>query len=229
MPSPRQLVFDLPHRRAYGAEDFFVSASNAAAVELVDQWPDWPHWAAVVVGSSGAGKSHLANVWRHRSDATLVTANSLTERVVSDFEAHGALCVENLDRGISDATLLFHLLNLAREHKRSILLTTRTPPGELDIALPDLRSRLRALPKVELEAPDEGLLRAVLVKLFSDRQLTVEPLVINYLILRMERSMEAAASLVEEIDKLALSMQRRVTRSLAQDALTRVTGTMDQH
>ncbi len=218
-PAPRQLVLDLPHRSALEAEDFFVSQSNSAAVQLVDQWPEWPHWAAVVVGPVGAGKSHLANVWRHRSNAMTVAASELSESIVGAFETQGALCVEDLDHGIADQTALFHLLNMAREHKLSILLTTRAAPGEMDIALPDLRSRLRALPVVEIAPPDEGLLKAVLVKLFADRQLSVEPQLIDYIAVRMERSMDGAACVVAEIDRLSLAMRRRVTRPVAQAAL----------
>lgn len=216
---PSQLVFDLPHRHALGAEDFLVSAANAMAVELVDAWPDWPHWAAVVTGSAGCGKSHLANVWRLRSNADEVTAWELNDGAIAKLETARALVVEDLDRGISDERVLFHLLNVARQEKMTILLTSKVAPGELDIALPDLRSRLRALPLVTVQAPDEQLLRVVLVKLFSDRQLVVDPQVINYIALRMERSMKAAGEIVEKIDKRGLAMRRKVTRQLAQAVL----------
>src|SRR5262249_7565030 len=114
---------------------------------------------------------------------------------------------------------LFHLLNLVREHKLSMLLTSRLPPGELEVALPDLRSRLRALPLVAISAPDEALLKAVLVKHFADRQLAVEHPVISYIALHMERSMEAAAAIVAEIDRRALATHRKVTRALAGEVL----------
>ena len=220
----RQLTFDLPHRPAQGAEDFFVSASNAAAVDLIDRWPDWQHWAALVVGPQGAGKSHLAHVWQRRSGAATVTGDSLGEDAIGALQTSRALVVEDIDRGIADQKLLFHLLNVAREHKLSILLTSRQAPGELDIALPDLRSRLRAAPLIRIEAPDEALLRAVLVKLFADRQLTVEPHVIEYIALHIERSMQAANDVVAVIDRTALALQRRVTRAVAAAALQEIQG-----
>lgn len=217
--APRQLVLDLAHRQALGEEDFLVSGSNAAAVELIDRWPGWTHPASVVVGPEGSGKSHLANVWRLRSSADLMAARALTDAAVAALPDCAALVVEDLDRGIGDERALFHLLNRARESKLSVLLTSRSAPGELDVRIPDLRSRLRALPLIELDAPDEVLLKAVLVKLFCDRQLNVEPAVIDYLSLRMERSMEAAARVVAAVDRLALSMHRKVTRPLAAEAL----------
>ena len=217
--APRQLVFDLAHRQALGAEDFLVSRSNEAAVEMIDRWPHWPHPASLVAGPQGSGKSHLANVWRLRSAADVISAGALDDAAVAVLPDGGALVVEDLDRGIADEKALFHLLNRARESKLAVLITSRIPPGEQEFRVPDLRSRLRALPLVEVQPPDEILLKAVLVKLFSDRQLNVEPPVIDYLSLRMERSMAAANRIVAAVDRLALAKHRKVTRPLAAEAL----------
>lgn len=221
--SPRQLTLALPHRSALGLEDFLVGPANAAAVDLVDSWPNWPHWAAFVQGPEGAGKSHLGHVWRLRSGASRVTAREIGQAALDDLARHGALLVEDLHEGVGDEQAMFHALNLAREHKWSILATSRLAPGELDVRLPDLRSRLRALPLVAISEPDEGLLAAVLVKLFADRQLEVEPHVIGYLVRHMERSLGAASRVVAEADRLALAMQRKVTRAVAAAALQRET------
>jgi chromosomal replication initiation ATPase DnaA len=219
---PQQLVFDLPHRAALGAEDFLVSGCNGAAVSMIDRWPDWPSPAVAVAGSAGSGKSHLVNVWRTKSGAERVEAPSLAEGAIARLERTRALAVEHLEHGIGDERVLFHLLNLAREQKFSILLTGRTAPAELEIGLPDLRSRLRALPLVRILAPDDALLKALLVKLFADRQLKVEPQIVTHLALHMERSTEAAVRVVQEVDRLALSSHRKVTRALAVEALARL-------
>jgi chromosomal replication initiation ATPase DnaA len=216
--TPEQLVFELPHRAAMGLEDFLVSDSNAAAVALVDRWPDWPVGAAVLVGPKGSGKTHLANVWRLRSGAALARASDLSRERVPDFAAAGALVVEDIPT-LTDQAALFHLLNLVREQRLQILLTTDTAPGDLRIELPDLFSRLKALPLAAIAAPDDALLRAVLVKLFADRQIGVEPHIIDYVLVRMERSMSAAESFVSEADRRALVLQRRVTRAIAAAAL----------
>jgi len=217
--TPSQLVLDLAHRPALQAEDFLVSPSNQAAVDFVDRWPDWPMASAIVVAPARAGKTHLANVWRRMSGAARLEAQRIAESDVA--WARGALLIEDLHAGIGDERVLFHLLNLARERRMSMLLTSRAPPGELALALPDLRSRLRALPVVAIAPPDEALLRAVLVKHFADRQLAVEPHVIGYLALHMEQSMEAAATVVAEVDAAALASHRRVTRALAAEVLAR--------
>jgi chromosomal replication initiation ATPase DnaA len=219
--TPEQLTFDLPFRSALGREDFLVSRSNTAAVALVDAWPAWAHWAGVVAGEAGSGKSHLVTVWQARSEAVRVSAPELSEALVASFAEARALAVEDLHAGIGDERVLFHLLNLAREHRLSILLTSRRPPGELAIALPDLRSRLRAIPIARIEPPDEALLGALLVKLFADRQLAVEPHVVSYIARHIARSTEAATGIVAELDRRSLATRRKVTRALAAELLRR--------
>lgn len=218
-PSFQQLVFDLPHRPAFGAEDFFVSVSNQRAVELLDLWPAWPSWAVIVVGPAGSGKSHLTHVWRMQADAACLDAAGLSEESVALLERHKTLVVENIDRGINNEKVLFHILNTAQQQRLSVLMTSRAAPGDIAAGLPDLRSRLRALPVVTIAPPDAALLTAVLVKLFADRQLRVAPPVITYLALRIERSVAAAARVVDIIDRHSLSARRKITRPLVAEAL----------
>ena len=216
---PAQLVLELPHLAAHGRDDFLVLSSNLAAVEMIDRWPNWPHPALILVGPEGSGKTHLAQVWRGRSGATTITSEQLRESELERLASADGVIVENVDRGQADERIFFHLLNLARERGIAMLLTARTPPGEWQVRLPDLRSRLRSLPVATIASPDDSLLKAVLVKLFADRQLAVSPKVIDHIALRMERSMGAAVRLVEEIDRRALAERRKVTRQLAGDAL----------
>ena len=222
--TPRQLAFDIPHRTALGLEDFLVSQSNAAAVSLVDRWPDWPVRAAVIAGPAGSGKSHLVNVWCVKSQARVVSAADVTTENVPELAAAGALGVEDVDKGTLDERALFHLLNLVREQRLFVLMTTATRPGDLQISLPDFSSRFKALPLAEIDAPDDALLSAVLVKQFSDRQLIVDPAVISYCLVRMERSMDTARRLVNEIDKLALALRKGVSRGLVAKALDNIAG-----
>jgi len=219
---PDQLVLALPHRQALEAQDFLVSRSNAAAVEVIDGWPEWPLPALLVVGPTGSGKSHLVNVWRLKSRAEVVSGAALGESAVQSFEARRALAIEDIDCGLGSEQVLFHILNLAREKAGSVLMTSRAAPGEMTISLPDLRSRLRATPPLLIAPPDESLLKSVLVKLFSDRQLAVEPHVVSYLALHMDRSMETATRVVALCDRLSLAMQRKVTRAVAGAALAAI-------
>jgi chromosomal replication initiation ATPase DnaA len=225
---PRQLAFDLPVRAALGAEDFMASRANADALALIDLWPAWPHWAAVVVGPAQSGKSHLAHVWRFRSNAIVSTARDMHNGLAVAFREAKALVVEELEQGCNDEQMLFHLLNIAREHKLSILLTSRIAPGDLAVTFPDLRSRLRALPVVHITAPDDALLETVLVKHFADRQLSVEPATVSYIVRNMERSFSAAAAVVDAIDRRSLEAKRRVTKLLAKTVMIELGGSPDQ-
>ena len=219
---PRQLVLDLAHRPALGAEDFLVSGSNAAAVAMIDRWPDWPHASAIIAGPARSGKTHLAHVWQLRSGAGIVSGPSLGEDALPLLARCRALIVEDVDRGLASERALFHLLNLAREEGGSLLLTSARPAGELQIGLADLRSRMRALPIVRIDPPDESLLRALLVKLFYDRQLAVGPHVVGHIARHIERATAAAARVVEEIDREALATHRKVTRALAAAVMERL-------
>lgn len=216
-----QLVFDLPHRPALGADDFLVSACNEAAVEVIDAWPDWPQPVQLIEGPGGCGKSHLANVWRQKADAELWESASLSKPRVSRMSPGSAVILEDLDDSDFDELSLFHLMNLSKQNGISLLLTARVPPARWDIRLPDLISRLRAVPVAMIGAPDDVLLSAVLLKHFADRQLNVEPQVIKFLARRMIRSMEVANRLVAEIDRAALATGKKITRQFCGEILER--------
>ena len=208
----KQLVLELPQRTAVGRDDFLVTSSNAAAVAMIDQWPGWPSPAIVLLGPPGSGKSHLVEVWRQRSGAARIGIAGLREDAVPGLLSSGALAVEDAPGEGLDETALFHLLNYARQQESSLLITASQHPGQWRVSLPDLRSRLRALPVAELGAPDDSLLRGVLVKLFADRQIAVEESIISYLVVRMPRSLDAARVVVAEIDRKALEDKAEVSR-----------------
>lgn len=209
---PQQLVFDLPVRAAVGRLDFFVSIANEAAVGLIDRWPDWPASTLFLVGPPGSGKSHLARVWCGASGAALLDAGELSTETVPEALAGRALALEDAPGEGLDERAFFHLMNHAREHRACVLVTTQTLPALWPIGLADLSSRLRASPVAELKAPDDALLRAVLVKQFADRQIAVDEAVVSYLLSHMERSFDAARRLAAEIDARALAERSEVTR-----------------
>jgi chromosomal replication initiation ATPase DnaA len=198
----------------FSRDDFLEGPSNAMALRLVERWPDWPARVVAIVGPEGSGKSHLADIWANKTGARRLSARALDQTAVPRALATGALALENVAEPL-DEIALFHLLNLAKEDDATVLLTARQPPAQWAIRLPDLVSRLRALPVVELAAPDDTLLRAVLVKLFVDRQLAVDESLISYLVARIERSFAAARAAVAALDREALRQRRPVTRALA--------------
>ena len=216
----RQLAFDLPGLQALTREHFFVAPSNALALQTVDAWRDWPDRKLLLVGPEGAGKTHLAHIWAALADAVILPAETLAGADIASL-AGRAVVVENADRIGAAEAQLFHLHNLATTNG-ALLLTARTPPRDWGLTLPDLTSRMQATHLARLDAPDDALLSAVLVKLFADRQVAVPATLIPYLISRMPRSIGAARALVTALDAEALAAGRPITRSLAGAALDRL-------
>lgn len=217
-----QLLLDLPQREALGREDFLVTSSNTAAVELIDQWPNWPSYAAIIVGPESSGKSHLVEVWRQRSAALKVQASDLTTDKVPQLFAGETVAVEDLNPNAFDERAIFHALNFAKQEGRNILFTSRIAPNHMAFRIPDLASRLNALPIVQINAPDDALLRGVLVKLFADRQLAVDEGLIKYTLLRMPRSLATARKLVSDIDHLALAEKAEVSKALVSRVIAKL-------
>ena len=217
--APRQLAFDLPLDPRYGREDFLVSPSNERAYGLIERWPDWPDRVLHLTGPKGSGKSHLASIWATSAHAWTIDAFEVSGERVPHLVSNGALVVEDGDRGERDEAALFHLLNLSRERGAYLLLTSAAPLDAWGIRTPDLLSRLRLAPSVTLDPPDDALLKAVLVKLFVDRQLVVDTSVVDFVALRIERSLARAADIVKALDREALSRSRRITRAMAADIL----------
>lgn len=221
---PRQLALALPHAESLSRDDFLEGPANAAALSLIDSWPDWPNRIMLLAGPEGSGKSHLAAVWAEQAGARSTTAHALSVAAVpaalaAGALATGALVVEDLNPSGFDERALFHLMNLAREDQAFVLMTARVPPAAFPIELRDLRSRLRAVPVVTLLPPDDQLFRALIVKFCADRQLSVDETVVSYLATRIERSFVAARQAVELLDTEALRLGRPATRALAAELL----------
>lgn len=224
MSAGRQMVFDLPVRPALGRDDFFVSPANRLALAQVDAWPAWPDRRLAICGPGGSGKTHIVHVWAARAGARILPAAALRSLDLARLPAGVALAIEDFDRsgdhGRAEAEeALFHLMNHLAASGGSLMLTGRMPPAQWDVALPDLSSRLGAAQIARLDPPDDALLSAVLVKLFSDRQIDVGPDLIAYLLARMDRSFEAAEALVMRLDVAGLARQRPITPRLAAEVL----------
>lgn len=214
---PQQIPLALSHPPDYGRDSFVVGPSNAAALALIKRWPDWPSRVVVLSGPAGSGKTHLAHIWSERAGARMLRAEDIVAEDPASFGANIAL--EALDPAGIPETALFHLINGLGEAGASLLVTSREPVSAWSIHLADLASRLRRATPVALDAPDDDLLRKLLVKLFSDRQLMVDKAVVDYLLVRMERSLSAAVTLVERLDRAALAAGRSITRPMASRVL----------
>lgn len=216
----RQLSLQFGHDAARGRDDLLVSERLAAAVSIVDEWPAWPSPVVVLAGPVGSGKSHLAHIWREKARAREV--HPLTGMNAAADAAAGPVLFEDADRRGFNEEELFHVINSVRENGHSLLMTSRLWPASWGVVLPDLASRLKAATVVEIGEPDEELLAQVIVKLFADRQLFVDDRLVAYIVNRMERSLGAAQTIVERLDRLALERATRITRPLAAKVLDEI-------
>jgi chromosomal replication initiation ATPase DnaA len=215
LTGPRQIPIPFEHRPALERDDYLVTPANAEAVAWIDRWPDWPGPLLAVWGPEGCGKSHLAQVFLARTGGRLL---SIPDAGV--VTTGGAYVLEDLDRAPSlDEEALFHLFNALKSAEGRILVTARTAPARWPIGLADLASRLKGSPAVEITAPDDALLAALLVKHFADRQLRVDAEVVTYMVPRMDRTFQAAADLVAAVDAEALARKRAVTVPLVRKVL----------
>ena len=213
-----QLAFDLPVREGFGRADFYPSPANAAALAAVDQWRNWPDGRLLLLGPAGSGKSHLAHIWAAETGAIWISPNHLSDQL-ADIPANASVILDGAERTAGQSeTALFYLYNRLIPHGR-LLLNANTPPRDWGLGLPDLLSRLQSMPVARLEAPDDDLLAAVLVKLLADRQIAAPANLVTYLLPRMERSIAAARALIATLDARALANHRPITRQLAAEVL----------
>jgi chromosomal replication initiation ATPase DnaA len=220
---PRQLSFDLPVRTALGRGDFFVSPANATALAMIESWQNWPARKLLLLGPRGAGKTHLAHVWAAQSGARLLSARDLASADIPGL-ATGPLAVEDCAELAGDPeaeTALFHLHNLALAEGHPLLFTAAAPPRDWGLTLPDLASRMQGTPSVAIAPPDDALLTALLMKLFTDRQLSPAPALLPYLTARIDRSFAAAQATVDALDAAALEAGKPLTVPFARRVLDR--------
>ncbi len=213
----RQLILDLTRAPALDTDDFLVSPANADAFAMVDLWPDWPATTLVLVGPPGSGKSHLASIWARRAGARIVRQGEPID--LEALAVSPAVVLEDCDRAGHLEAALFHLLNLMREAGGWLAMTARLPPDRWGIGTADLLSRLRLAPTVAIGSPDPALLRAVMVKLFVDRQIRIDADVVTYATLHLDQTLEAVSRFVQAVDDASLAAGRRITKPLAATAI----------
>lgn len=198
-----QIPLSFPVTESYRADDFMPAECNKEALNWIERFPDWPYPAVIIYGEKGCGKTHLLSLWQEKAGLKHIAIDDV-DQFFGNPEAEEEL---------------FHQFNLAKENLTYILLSMTNKVNVQPIKLPDLASRLRAAPQIEIHAPDDNVLQGVLVKMLHDRQLKVEPGVVNYIVPRIERSFASARDLIAQIDKSSLAEKRSVTVPLVREIL----------
>jgi chromosomal replication initiation ATPase DnaA len=207
-----QLPLPFVHQPTYGATDFISAASNDAARTWLERTAEWPEKRLALWGDAGVGKTHLLHLWAGRERALRLQGALL--RDLPQLPSSGGIALDDGD-AVPDETVLFHLLNAARDAALPVLLAARAPPARWAVRLADLASRLRAVTAVGIAPPEEPLLRSLLVRLLLDRQLGVDPPVLDWLLLRLPRSAAALREAAARLDRASLAAHRRIDRKIA--------------
>lgn len=214
-----QLVMPFARATSYEPADFIRGAGNEEALSLIERWPDWPYSMVLLHGPKGCGKTHLAHVFAARARATFIAPERLGTTTADQLLVGNHAWVLDGIEAVSDAAALAQLINHARARGDYLLLCASAPAAQLGIALPDLRSRLLALPGVALGEPDDALLMGLMAKQFADRQLRIAPEVLGLAVQHIERSYEAAQAFVRAMDTLSLTHGRAITPALVRMAM----------
>lgn len=217
-----QLRLKLDRAPSFRREDFISSAATEEALRLLDSWPAWRGGALALVGPVGAGKTHLATAWSERTQAVWLKAGAPEPPRDLDRLEGRPVVVEDADRAGADPAwgeTLFHLINMAARPGGGLLLTARTAPTLWPAAVPDLRSRLNALPVAALGEPDDAVLQALLDRFFRERNIRPADDLLSYLAHRIERSVAKAREIVARLDETADAEHRPITKALARQIL----------
>jgi len=216
MNAIRQIALPFPETGLYPPSEFLESDSNEAALAFLANIAEWPGGRLCVWGEQGCGKSHFAHVFAARTGGMVLPASELT-RDKAALTAP-AIAIDDADTA-TDARALLHLLNLAQEEQRPVLLLARTPPAAWDFSLPDLVSRLRAMLAVQIKAPDDELLAALLRLLAAQRQILIDEAVRDWLLTQLPREGGALRTAILRLDRASLAARLPITMSFARKIL----------
>ena len=223
--SDKQLLLELTNDISFNEKDYFVSRCNKDAYNLIQKWPNWKDFALLIYGAKGSGKSHLANIWAKISKAKILNGNLLSLRDIEESKHYKSFVLENYDK-IKVEEIFLEFFNNVKKRDSSMLMVGLKPPKGVDFLTKDLESRIRSLYSVEIGLPDDILLRTLLLKKFSDRQVKIEKTVIDFIIPRIDRSFDAVVDIVNKIDKYSLRESRKITIPLVK---TVIEGIEDAH
>jgi len=220
MNKSRQATLNFGHESKYDIKDFLVSGSNEIAFKWISDFPNWKgQKISIIYGDAGCGKTHLGKIWQNKSEALSFIDSNSKEEIIDSLSKGRNILIDDCDK-LDDDKLLYNIYNICKEESSGfVLLTSVSRPIDWKIELADAKSRILSLNAIKIEKPDDFLLSGLLVKLFTDRQLKVSPEIINYLLLRMNRSFNDAICLVDKIDKLSLEKKRNITIPLVKDIL----------
>jgi len=214
-----QLVFKFPFKTKYYEQDYYVSSNNFSAYRLIESWPNWPGKWLNIFGPKGCGKTHLSNILKKKINVVyMIDAENINNETISKFEKLDCLIIDNYAKNI-DEKIFYSILNQSKQSDSYLLINSILPLGNIEFDLKDLRSRTESFVNLGIELPTDDLLRVIISKSFSDRQIDITPKVSEYIIKNIERSYEKVFKFIKEIDELSLSSGKSININLIKKVL----------
>ena len=214
-----QLIFKFPFTKKYFQQDFFVSSNNFSAYKLVESWPTWPGKWLNIFGSSGSGKTHLAKILEKKIDKIkLVEATKINDEIVKDLNNLECLIIDNFKNNV-DEKLLYSILNQSKQLDNFIVINSISSIGNKNFKLKDLKSRINSFLYIGIELPTDDLLKVIISKTLSDKQISINPKITDFIINNVERSYEKMFKFLKEVDELSLSTGKSININLIKKVL----------
>ena len=216
-----QLIFKFPFKTEYYKQDFFVSSNNFSAYKLIESWPNWPSKWLNVFGASGSGKTHLANILEKKiKSVKLLLSKDIDNTVISILDNFECIIIDDFENDI-DHKILYSLLNQSKQLEKYILINSLKPLREFQFQTNDLKSRINSFLPIGIELPTDNLLRVIIMKSFSDKQVSLDPKLCDYIIKNVERSYEKMIKFLKDVDELSLSSGKSININLIKKVINK--------
>ena len=216
-----QLTFKFPFSKKYFEQDFFISKNNFEAYKLIESWPTWPGKWVNIFGDPGSGKTHLAKILEKKiNKIRLVEANNVNDELIQELNNIDCLIIDNYENDINEK-LFYSILNHSIQLDNFILINSTSPIRNIKFNLNDLRSRIQSFIFIGIDLPTDDLLKVIITKTLSDKQININPKISDYIINNVERSYEKMFKFLKDIDELSLSTGKSININLIKKALER--------
>ena len=214
-----QLVFKFPFKAKYYEQDYYVSSNNFSAYRLIESWPNWPDKWLNIFGPKGCGKTHLSNILKEKINSVqILDARNIDDETILKFDKLDCLVIDNYKKNI-DEKLFYSILNQSKQLDNYVVINSILPIKDIDFKLQDLKSRAKSFVNLGIELPTDDLLRVIISKSFSDKQISINPKLSDYIIKNIERSYEKVFKFIKEIDDLSLSSGKSININLIKKVL----------
>ena len=214
-----QLVFKFPFKTTYFEKDFFVSANNFEAYKLIESWPKWSSKQINIFGPSGCGKTHLVNILSKKLRLLSVSAQKFDEQINKLVEKFDCVVIENYNENINEK-LLYSFINQIKQYNKIIVINSSKSLKNFDIDLVDLKSRLNSFLEIKIDLPTDDLIRVIISKTFSDKQIDLSSRNLEFIIKNIERSYDKIFQFTKDIDNISLSTGKSININLIKKVLT---------